>query len=126
MRVKADAVEKLTQSHPEWLQPYKQELMELAYVAEQQEVSWHLAQMLPRLVLSSEEVHQLVDVFRGYLSDTSKIVQTFSLQALADLTEQDESILPDIIGIIRAHMQNGSPAVNARGRKILANLTKHE
>jgi hypothetical protein len=45
----ADAAEKVTRHHPEWLQPYKRRLLgDLARV-EQPEVRWHVAQMLPRL-----------------------------------------------------------------------------
>jgi hypothetical protein len=36
----ADAVEKLTVTHPEWLRPFKVELIKLAARAKQQELRW--------------------------------------------------------------------------------------
>ena len=45
----ADAAEKLTVTNPEWLQPFRVQLIQLAAGATQQELKWHLAQILPRL-----------------------------------------------------------------------------
>jgi hypothetical protein len=43
----ADAVEKISAKRPEYLQPYKQDLLQVVSQIEQQEVRWHLAQMIP-------------------------------------------------------------------------------
>ena len=43
----ADAAEKVTRKHRELLQPYKKELLGLMAEAEQQELRWHLAVMVP-------------------------------------------------------------------------------
>lgn len=45
----ADVAEKVSARHPEWLQCYKRRLLGLAASATEQELRWHLAQMLPRL-----------------------------------------------------------------------------
>ena len=47
----ADAIEKITVKHPEYLQPYKEKLIKQIATSEQQEVRWHVAQMDPRLHL---------------------------------------------------------------------------
>jgi hypothetical protein len=48
----ADAVEKVTAQHPEYLQPYKNKLIHEVSRIDQQEVRWHVAQMVPLIPLS--------------------------------------------------------------------------
>src|SRR5262249_29601027 len=45
----ADATEKITRSNPDLLRPYRRELLGLMAEAQQQELRWHLAAMVPRL-----------------------------------------------------------------------------
>jgi HEAT repeat protein len=118
----ADVIEKVTAERPEYLQPYKAELIERVARIEQQEVRWHVAQMLPRLDLTGEEIARAVEILRGYLKDESKIVQTMSMQALADLAERDVSHLPKVIELLEMQTQTGSPAVKSRGHKLLIKL----
>lgn len=81
----ADAVEKVTAAQPELLRPHKRRLLtELASIP-QQEVRWHVAQMLPRLSLSARERRQAA-------------------------------------GIVRRLTREGTPAMRARGRRLLAEL----
>jgi hypothetical protein len=75
----ADAIEKITARRMEYLSPYKKRLIQLAGTAQQQEVRWHVAQLLSRLKLSRPERRRVVDILSSYLSDTSKIVKTFSM-----------------------------------------------
>jgi len=120
----ADAVEKLTAKHPGYLQPHKTKLIQQVAKIEQQEVRWHVAQMAPRLELSQEERAVVVEILLSYLSDKSKIVKTFSMQALADLAEQDASLRPQVIQLLEELTRTGSPAMKSRGRKLLARLSQ--
>ncbi|MBL7183863.1 MAG: hypothetical protein ISS50_05375 [Anaerolineae bacterium] len=118
----ADAVEKITASHPEYLQPHKTKLIQQVAKIEQQEVRWHVAQMIPRLELSEEERAVVVEILLNYLNDKSKIVKTFSMQALADLAEQDASLRSQVIPLLEELTRTGSPAMKSRGRKLLESL----
>ena len=118
----ADAVEKITSEHPDLLGPYKQQLLHQIARSDQQEVRWHVAQMLPRLALSDGERADAVELLVGYLDDESKIVKTFSMQALADLAQRDTSLKPRVVQIVEAMTHTGSPAVRSRGRKLLEAL----
>lgn len=118
----ADAIEKITEERPEYLQPYKMVLIEQVAAVEQQEVMWHVAQMIPRLELSEGERNLAVEILFGYLDSRSKIVQTSSIQALADLTEKDESLLPQVVEVVEHLTDTGSAAVRSRGRKLLKKL----
>ncbi len=119
----ADAIEKITASHPEHLQPYKTKLIQQVAKIEQQEVRWHVAQMIPRLELSEEERGVVVEILLDYLSDESKIVKTFSMQALADLAEQDAGLRSQVIPLLEELTRTGSPAMKSRGRKLLEKLS---
>ena len=85
----ADAVEKITVDQPELLQPYKRKLIRLAGQTDQQEIRWHMAQILPRLALKPGDRKTIVEIMFTYLNDKSNIVVTFALQALADFAAED-------------------------------------
>jgi hypothetical protein len=119
----ADAVEKLTVTHPEWLRPFKVELIKLAARAKQQELRWHLAQMLPRLELSKRDRAIVVAVLRRYLRDKSRIVKTFAMQSLTDLAMQDPKLTNLVRPFISSLTRTGSPSMKSRGRKLLLQLS---
>jgi len=118
----ADALEKITADFPEYLHPFKPRLIRLTGETTQQEVKWHLAQILPRLELESDEKKEIVNKLFLYLNDKSKIVVTFALQALADLAVEDKNLQPRIIRVLEEFTQTGSPAIKSRGRKLLKHL----
>lgn len=118
----ADAVEKITAQHPEYLQHYKEKLVKEVARIDQQEVRWHVAQILPRLELSSKEQATAVQILLGYLDDESRIVKTFSMQALAEFAERDASLRAHVIELLEELVETGSPAMKSRGRKLLQRL----
>lgn len=122
----ADAVEKITLDHPQYLQPFKTDLIQQVARSEQQEVRWHVAQMLPRLDLIGDEHRAVVGILLGYLEDQSKIVKTFSMQALADLAETDLELCHQVIPLLEDLVETGSPAVRSRGRKLLRKLSSDD
>jgi len=120
----ADATEKVTREHPEFLRPYKRELLGLMSEATQQELRWHLAAMVPRLLLDAKERKIAISSLNRYLEDRSSIVKTFALQGLADLVQNEPSILPRVLEILRGATRNGTPAMKARSRKLLIRLER--
>jgi hypothetical protein len=56
----AGAVEKVSSQRPEWLAPHKRVLLDIAARTGEQELRWHLAQMLPRLPLTPAERQRAV------------------------------------------------------------------
>jgi hypothetical protein len=120
----ADAVEKISRIHPEWLKPHKKLFLRAITKIKQQEVRWHVAQMLPRFKLTTPERRAVFVLMQTYLDDESSIVRTCAMQALADIALQDGRYLPDVMKIVEKHMKNGSPAMKARGRKLMGILNK--
>jgi hypothetical protein len=119
----ADAIEKITAKHPEYLQPYQEKLVKQVAKSEQQEVRWHVAQMIPRLDLNQEERIFALKILLDYLDDKSNIVKTFSMQALADLAEKDTNLRVQVIPLLEELTRTGSSAMKSRGRKLLQKLT---
>jgi len=120
----ADAVEKGTAIHPEYLAPYKKALLKSLVKVEQSEVRWHVAPMLARLPLSKSEQAAVIDALTGYLNDRSSIVKTFAMQALYDLAERYKALRPIALARIQERVAIGTPAMKARGRKLLAMLNR--
>jgi HEAT repeat protein len=120
----ADATEKITRERHELLQPYKKELLGLMAEAQEQELRWHLAVMVPRLPLTRKEKEIAVCALESYLEDRSSIVKTFALQGLADLAQDDPNLRPGVVEILRRATRNGTPAMKARSRKLLINLER--
>jgi hypothetical protein len=118
----ADAAEKVTRKKRELLLPYKRELLGLMAETEQQELQWHLAAMVPRLRLNARERQIAISSLNRYLEDRSSIVKTSALQGLADLAQDDPSIRPGVIEILREATRSGTAAMKARGRKLLIRL----
>lgn len=118
----ADAAEKVTRTNPELLAPYRKTLLGLLAEAEEQELRWHLALMVPRLALNSHERQRAMSLLNGYLQDRSSIVKTFALQGLADLARDDAS-RSAVSEILREASRSGTPAMKARSRKLLRGLS---
>lgn len=118
----ADAVEKITVEHSEYLHPYKERLIQQVAKIDQQEVRWHVAQLFSRLELGPAERRVVMDILTDYLTDKSRIVKTFSMQSLADIAERDAELREPIIHQLEELTRTGSPAMKSRGRKLLAKL----
>ncbi len=120
----ADAAEKVTALHPEYLRPYKRALIEEYSRIEQKEVRWHIAVMLARLPLTENEKKRVIEILLAYTNDSSSIVKTMAMQALADLAKDDEKLQP----LVRRHIEElsviGTPAMRARGRHLLSELNR--
>jgi len=118
----ADAAEKVTRKNAELLAPYRKELLGLLGETKEQELRWHLAVMVPRLALTSNERQRAISSLNGYLQDRSSIVKTFALQGLADLAHNDTTVRSTVLEILREATRNGTPAMKARSRKLLHEL----
>ena len=118
----SDAVEKITRIKPDYLQPHKAFILKQVSVSDQQEVRWHLAQIVPRLELSQEERYRVAEELFTFLDDPSKIVQTNSLQALVDLAWEEDDLFPRVRTAVEALAEEGSPAVSNRAEKLFLQL----
>jgi hypothetical protein len=115
----ADALEKLSREQPLLLAPFLSELLGLMAETTQQELRWHLAQMAPRMSLTSQQRRRAMAILEDYLSDRSSIVKTCAMQGLWELSLLELSLRPAVIETIRQLTRSGTPAMRARGRNLL-------
>ena len=120
----ADAIEKATARSPGLLVPYKKTLLHTLSSVEQPEVRWHVAPMLARLPLSAAEERSVLDLLLGYMGDRSSIVKTMAMQALADIAIRSPGHLPEVGRHIEELTASGTPAMKARGRKLLGAIKR--
>lgn len=122
----ADAVEKLSHDHPDWLQPYKVQLLGRIAEIDQQEVQWHVVAMIPRLSLNAQDRNRAMEIFKHDLdTSSSKIVQAFSMQAMFEISEDDPIIREEVVTICRDRLDNPSAAVRVRARNLLKEAEHH-
>jgi hypothetical protein len=120
----ADAAEKVTAIHPEYLVAYKPLLLNTLAKVEQPEVQWHVAPMLARLPLSAAEQKAVIDILLAQMNSRSSIVKTFATQALFDLAKRYPRLQPLALRHIQELTVSGTPAMKARGRKLLTRLLR--
>lgn len=119
----ADAAEKVSAKKPRLLDRYKAELLGLLAEAEQIELRWHLALMVPRLRLTTPERQRAAAALQHYLDDRSSIVKTFALQGLTDLARNDFALRGKLKQLLEAAVETGTPAMRARAGKLLKRLS---
>lgn len=122
----ADALEEITRDRPSLLAPWREPLIGLLSEAMHNKLRWHLALIVPRCRLTRQEHARVAEILQTYLEDPSSIVRTCALQGLADLTVQDASLRPMVLDLLRIHSRSGTPAMRARGRKLLLQLEKQQ
>jgi hypothetical protein len=115
----ADALEKVSAAKPALVQPHGATLLKLAANATQQELRWHLAQMIGRLDLTPAQAKRAAAVFAYWLAaDDSRIVRVMALQAVADMARSHPTLRPQARALCEQALNSPFPAVRARARKL--------
>jgi hypothetical protein len=119
----ADAIEKVSKLHPEYLKDYKKRLIQEVYKIDQQEVRWHVAQMFSRLELNENEKELIVNLLFSWLEESSSnIVRVNSMQTLSDLAGENRELRSLVLEKLQEIIQIGSPSTVSRGKKLIKKL----
>lgn len=120
----ADALEKICQADPSLLLPHKKVLLTKALSINQQEVKWHIAQILGVISLTKKERTQAIPTLTQWIKKTekSKIVRVSALQTLTNFIITDPSLKPVLLPQIKGELKNSVGAIASRGKKILKQL----
>jgi hypothetical protein len=112
----ADAIEKITRDHPEYLDSHKIRLIRLLNTARDKELKWHLVLLIPRIDLNSKELGQVWNKLYIWAKDKkgSRIVRVNSLQALYELSEKYRELKKDFEFTAQEVKTEGIPSINAR------------
>jgi hypothetical protein len=115
----ADALEKASRENPSLLLGHKRALLGDVGAIEQQEVQWHVAQMLPRCELTASEKELAMDLVRHYFDNSpSNIVRVMALQAIHDIGNGDVRFEPTVTAYIDAALRSQAPSLRSRGRRL--------
>lgn len=118
----ADAAEKISIRRPDWFVPLRSRLLQLARTSVQQELRWHIAQMLPRIGLDVLQRAVAIAVLLEYLSDRSGIVTTSSMTSLFEFAREDPPLQRKLGPILERFLAHGSAAERSRAGRLLRKL----
>jgi hypothetical protein len=114
---------KLAQSDPATAQEFKKMLLKNLSLYRQQEVRWHVPQILVHMKLTAAERRKAYEIVMEWSeTDASKIVAYYGLQAAADFAEVDDALLEDFIPRLRKLNARGAKSVSNRCKKIAKQL----
>lgn len=115
-----DAVEKITAYRPEYLTPHKKQLLNVLHSADHKELKWHIAQLLPRIKLTENELDEVWHILSYWAlnPNESKIVRVNSLQGLFDLCVDNDDLKSQFHDIMTKMEHERIPSIQARIRKL--------
>ena len=116
----AYALSKVSDQRPDLLRPYKDRFIDrLADPANSHLCRACLLQALRALELTPDDVGLLKDMLFDFMHSESSIVKTFSLNLLVDFAEADAVLRPEVMPLLWAALERGTPAMRARARKLM-------
>jgi hypothetical protein len=114
---------RVAEQKPESVKPFTKDLLKNLEHYTQQEVRWHIPQLLVHAELTKAQRHRAYEVIMDWAeTDKSKIVGYYGLQAAADFAEVDEVLLQDFIPRIRKANKSGAKSIQNRCKKIAKQL----
>ncbi len=123
----ADAVEKASRKNSNLLKPHRAKLIKLAQTVNQQEVQWHVAQMLERLELNKVEQEETYNTLRNmYEKTASRIVKASALQAMVHIATGNPKLEQQALKLLNKASASSVPSLQARVKKLVKELEKQK
>jgi hypothetical protein len=121
-----DAVEKITSKRPEYLKPHKLQLLSVLKSADHKELKWHMAQLIPRVDLTKEELNDVWHILVYWVlnKNESKIARVSALQGLFDLSKGNTGLRDEFEKVMSAVEHEMIPSIQARVRKLRTKTNK--
>lgn len=114
---------RVAEQKPESVKPFTKDLLKNLELYTQQEVRWHIPQLLVHAELTKAQRHRAYEVIMDWAeTDKSKIVGYYGFQAAADFAEVDEVLLQDFVPRIRKANKSGAKSIQNRCKKIAKQL----
>jgi hypothetical protein len=117
----ADTVEKVTRKNPRYLYAHKGQLLSVMKSADHKELKWHIAQLMPRIPLSPQELTDVWHILSYWVRNTneSRIVRVNALQALFDIQTLHPRFTEDFRATLGSLKREQVPSLQARIRKLV-------
>jgi hypothetical protein len=104
---------------PGTVEPFVNDLLRNLHRYTQQEVRWHIPQLLAHVKLTGAQKRKAYDVLMEWSeTDKSRIVGYYSLQTAADFAMTDDTLLQDFIPRLKAAYKVGAKSIQNRCKKI--------
>lgn len=117
------AAMKLAEERPDSVVPFAGLLLKNLGNYTQQEVRWHVPQLLAHLRLTDAERKTAYEALMEWAeTDKSKIVGYYSLQTAADYAQSDAELLADFLPRLRRAHAHGAKSIQNRCKKIAKQL----
>ena len=114
---------KIAEQKPDSVEPFAKQLLKNLDLYIQQEVRWHVPQLLAHLKLSLAQKRKAYEVLMEWSeTDKSKIVGYYSLQTAANFAEADDKLLRDFIPRLKKLNKTGAKSIQNRCKKIAKQL----
>jgi hypothetical protein len=114
---------KMAQADPVTAQEFKKVVLKNLPGYTQQEVRWHVPQVLVHMKLTASERRKAYAVLMEWSeTDASKIVAYYGLQTAASFAEVDDALLEDLIPRLRKLNARGAKSISNRCKKIAKQL----
>ncbi len=116
----ARTLKKISEADAGALFAWRKTLLEEAFRPGDVRVQWNLSIVLGRLPLKGRDKALAVELMFERLRDKSGLNRTMAMQALVDLSEDDAKLRARVMPIVREFLENGTPAMRARAKRLLA------
>jgi hypothetical protein len=114
---------RVAEQKPESVEPFIKDILKNLDLYTQQEVRWHIPQLLVHANLTKTQKKRAYEVLMEWAeTDKSKIVGYYGFQAAADFAETDQALLQDFIPRIRKANKTGAKSIQNRCKKIAKQL----
>lgn len=114
---------KVAEEKPESVEPFAKQLLKKLDLYIQQEVRWHVPQLLAHLKVTLAQKRKAYEVLMEWSeTDKSKIVGYYCLQTAANFAESDDKLLQDFIPRLKKLNKNGAKSIQNRCKKIAKQL----
>ncbi len=114
---------KVAEQKPDSVEPFAKDLLKNLDLFTQQEVRWHIPQLMAHLNLTLAQRRKVYEVLMEWSeTDKSKIVGYYSLQTAANIAETDDKLLQDFIPRLKKANKLGAKSIQNRCKKIAKQL----
>lgn len=116
-----DTVEKICRVHPEWIDPYIDNMINELTSSEQASIRWHLAQIFKQVQLSDSQRALVIDWLAKLLldKDIDWIVSANSMDTLAEFSKAGYFPSDKLVSLLKVQLGHKSNAIKKRANKLL-------
>lgn len=116
----ANAVDKITQSRPEYLEPHRNQLLSILKSPDYRSVKANVVKLIPRLTLSDDELEIVWHLLshQALNPNENKSIRLNALQSLYDLSKKHVHLKSELIQINDGLKRDPTPSIQARLKRL--------